>query len=673
MAKSTKNTTTSEAISENYHTDEPVVGLTVPVSLRTFALAALAHTALDDTSPVALELQFLQRQLQAISKLGIPWNQALNEYLCQPAPVDQPLIGLAKALSLSTLELLTVAIAAAVETELMVGRAIAYLQAPVGGSRPTLGLLTTALACMLSEEEMPINVLATGGAIRSGLLKLLNEGAPLPEQGVSLPGHLGFALAGHDSSYPGTILGLGNTPAVPLPESFQAEAHRHATGLQAEAHRTLIIRTGSVPEGKSVALAIAEAMDRRPLFIETETITGLGPWILLRHLVPVFCLELAPGERKTLPTIPSYSGPVLVLCGPDGSVETVGGIALSWLIPVPKRPERQALWEQALGDCQLATDLARYHRHRSGRIAHLGHLAIHYSQLQGRNKPTTADVIAVARSGEGVGLDALAQLLPESIEDDALVIGSHLRAELDILLLRCRSRDGLVEGLGVAATTRYFPGVKALLVGPSGTGKTLAAGWLATQLGMPFYRVDLASVTSKYIGETEKNLAQLLSRAEQSEVVLLFDEADSLFGKRTDVQQANDRFANAQTNYLLQRIESFDGIALLTSNSRNRFDPAFTRRLDMVIEFPMPLPGERRLLWRSHLGEHHELSTQDLNLLSAKADLCGGHIRNVVLTAAVLAYVETRKIKYADIVQGLEVEYRKLGRQLPGMLKRSSF
>src|SRR5206468_7817217 len=111
-----------------------------------------------------------------------------------------------------------------------------------------------------------------------------------------------------------------------------------------------------------------------------------------------------------------------------------------------------------------------------------------------------------------------------------------VRRELELLLLRCRSRDQLVDGLGPSATVRYRPGVRALFVGPSGTGKTLAAGWLASRLGLPLYRVDLASITSKYIGETEKNLAQLLARAEQSEVVLLFDEADSMFGTRTDVR-----------------------------------------------------------------------------------------------------------------------------------------
>jgi SpoVK/Ycf46/Vps4 family AAA+-type ATPase len=243
---------------------------------------------------------------------------------------------------------------------------------------------------------------------------------------------------------------------------------------------------------------------------------------------------------------------------------------------------------------------------------------------------------------------------------------------LEILLLRCRARDRLVRGLGVSTTARYHPGVRVLFVGPSGTGKTLAAGWLATRLGLPLYRVDLASVTSKYIGETEKNLAQLLARAEQAEVILLFDEADSLFGKRTDVKEANDRFANAQTNYLLQRIESFDGITLLTSNSRMRFDAAFTRRLDLIIEFSLPGPEERRALWMSHLGTAHQLSPKELNQLAAVADVGGGHIRNAVLTAAVLAQEAGRPIAFIEVIQGLMGEYRKLGRQLPVELTKSA-
>ncbi|HEX8244202.1 MAG TPA: ATP-binding protein, partial [Longimicrobium sp.] len=334
-------------------------------------------------------------------------------------------------------------------------------------------------------------------------------------------------------------------------------------------------------------------------------------------------------------------------------------------LPVPPRAEREALWAQALGPGELPARLAREHRHAAGRIAHLGRLARQRGLLEGRAHPARDDVLAASRSGDGTGLGGLAQPLPAPVPDEALVAGPALKAELEMLLLRCRVRDGLADGLGVSAGVRYTPGVRALLVGPSGTGKTLAAGWLATRLGLPLYRVDLASVSSKYIGETEKNLAQLLARAEQAEVVLLFDEADSLFGKRTEVRDSNDRFANAQTNYLLQRIESFDGIALLTSNSRTRFDSAFTRRLDAIIEFGHPGPEERRALWEAHLGAGHALEPRDLNRLAATADLGGGHIRNAVLAAAAAAQDAGRAITFADVVQGLTAEYRKLGKHVP--------
>jgi SpoVK/Ycf46/Vps4 family AAA+-type ATPase len=204
--------------------------------------------------------------------------------------------------------------------------------------------------------------------------------------------------------------------------------------------------------------------------------------------------------------------------------------------------------------------------------------------------------------------------------------------------------------------------------GPSGTGKTFAASWLATRLAAPLYRVDLSAVTSKYIGETEKNLAQLLAQAEHDEIILLFDEADSIFGKRTDVKDSNDRFANAQTNFLLQRIEAFDGIVILTSNSRNRIDAAFTRRIDAIVEFPPPGPEERRELWRTHLGDHHELGPAAFNQLAAICDFAGGNVRNAVLCASLLARAAERRIRLPDIVAGLAVEYRKLGRTLPAEL-----
>ena len=206
--------------------------------------------------------------------------------------------------------------------------------------------------------------------------------------------------------------------------------------------------------------------------------------------------------------------------------------------------------------------------------------------------------------------------------------------------------------------------------------------WLADRLARPLVKVDLAAVVSKYIGETEKNLSQLLSRAEHLDAVLLFDEADSLFGARTDVKQANDRYANMQTNYLLQRLETFHGVAVLTTNSKARFDDAFLRRLDTVIEFPLPDVAERRALWSLHLGASPRLDPAVLNTVAALVDLPGGHIRNAVLTAALLAR-ERRQctrgdtesteptasdLQAEDLREALALEYRKLGQRPPDSL-----
>lgn len=656
--------------SERQHAAPPSPREEASLSLRAIAIAALGERALAAEAPdnEPPELRTLREHRDLVHMPVGGWHAALRRYLKTPDERDQPLLFLGAEMGLNRIEMLSIALAAAVEDDLMLGRAIARLQAPVGGSRPTVGLIISAFADAAPKGTRAIDALLTGAAVSSGLINLLGDGAPMPERAISVAQHICHALAGQDGVLAGTTIGVGDVPHVPLPASIFAEAERHARGLIAAPNHVLVIRSGSTAESHAVAAAVAAAMHKRPLFIQTEKTPALAPWLLLRRLLPIYTADLSPGERKVMPPIT----PAVVACGPDGSIESPNGSAVSWTIPVAPRHEREALWANALtgGSEALAHALARDYRHATGRIAQLGRLVHQIVASDERDEPTMRDVATAAWAAEGSGLEALAQPLPERIQDDALVLTAAVRRELATLLSRCRARDGLVTGLGASSVTRYHPGVRALFVGPSGTGKTLAAGWLATRLGLPLYRVDLASITSKYIGETEKNLAHLLARAEHAEVVLLFDEADSLFGKRTDVKDSNDRFANAQTNYLLQRIESYDGITLLTSNSRTRFDSAFSRRLDVIVEFPLPGPEERRALWLSHLGDAHTLEAREINQLGARVDLAGGHIRNAVLTAAVLAHDAGRAIGYADVTQGLASEYRKLGKQLPVDLHR---
>lgn len=636
--------------------------------LRDLALAALARH-LDATPDGGPEAAWLAQQTKPLHETGRAFDTWLAAALEHPRSEDAALVELARRRALTPAEMLAVALAAAVEDDLMAGRVLAFAQAPVGGSRPTLGLLAELSHSLGPNRRATASALAQGPAVACGLLTVLHDGAPCPERPVAVPLPLSLALKGVAAPWPGGQ--IGGPESLMLPPS-QIEAAAQFARAIADRPATLVIRAASLAEGRAAACAVARALERRPFFTEAPSAPGLGVWLDLLRLLPVNLMELGPGDLKPAPVIPFHDGPRLVLTGPDGALEAGSGELLTWRLPVPAAAERQALWRRALreeGDEEsLAQTLAATHRQGAERIARLGESARLWARASGRTAVALADVHAVARAGEGTGLDALAQLLPEPVPDGALVLGEDLRAALTALLARCRHRDGLSDGLGLAARTRYSPGVRALFHGPSGTGKTLAAGWLATRLGLPLYRVDLAAVSSKYIGETEKNLARLLARAEASEALLLFDEADALFGKRTDVRDANDRFANAQTNYLLQRLETFDGIVVLTTNSRARLDTAFARRLDAVIEFPAPPAAERRALWEAHLGVGHELEPAELNRLAALCDLTGGQIRNVVLAAAVEARENGGRISLSALLAALGDEYHKAGRPLPAGL-----
>lgn len=592
----------------------------------------------------------------------------LTHRLRDPADQDTLLLSLAAHFRLGLAELIALVLALSVERVALAGRVLAWLQAPVASSRPSLGLISS-IAERFGVADA-VNEICEGEARACGLLRLEGESRPLPEVCVLIPVPIVLVLSGRSRlprqipDWPGVTLSEESMPA--LAESMRVEAARQARALSGM--RALVVRSGQPREARAACALMAAELGGVAAFVEGDVPAGLAPWAWLTKAVPVICAELAPGEACALPKLRGYDGPVLVAAGPEGSYLLDGDPVVSWRVALPASQERVALWQAHVEDAALAETLGRSLRCGAFNIDLIGRAAGHHARLDAAVGVGREHVVHAARQGVASSLGKLAELVPDAISDEALVLPPGLRNELEALRQRCLSREGLADGLGLSARTRYRPGVRALFVGASGTGKTLAAGWLASQLGLPLYRVDVAATTSKYIGETEKNLAQLFARAEDSEVVLLFDEADSLFGKRTDVKESNDRFANQQTNYLLQRIESFEGIALLTSNSRGRFDSAFTRRLDAILEFPLPTPEERRSLWLAHLGSGHELDAGALNRLAAHCDLAGGHVRNVVLAAAVLARASKRSIQYEDLMFATAAEYCKLGKQMPAAL-----
>lgn len=246
-----------------------------------------------------------------------------------------------------------------------------------------------------------------------------------------------------------------------------------------------------------------------------------------------------------------------------------------------------------------------------------------------------------------------------------LILPRGTKRQLEEIKIWIENKEHLLQEWKVARKLR--PGFRALFHGPPGTGKTLTASMLGKETGKVVYRVDLSMMISKYIGETEKNLARVFNAAAHKDWILFFDEADALFGKRTQVQSSHDRYANQEVAYLLQRFETFDGITLLATNLRENIDPAFTRRFESIIYFPLPEPDQRLQLWQKVLPiDNQEKMAQEVDLLqiAEKYKLSGGAITNVARHASLSAIANQSSITSQLLLEGIQREYSKEGRSL---------
>ena len=261
------------------------------------------------------------------------------------------------------------------------------------------------------------------------------------------------------------------------------------------------------------------------------------------------------------------------------------------------------------------------------------------------------------------GLDALAQRVASLTGFDDLVLPPFVTAQLHEIASQLTHRHRVYEEWGFGARQSRGLGLAALFAGESGTGKTLAAEAIANEARLDLYRIDLASTVSKYIGETEKNLARLFDAAQRSGAVLLFDEADALFGKRSDVKDSHDRYANIEIAYLLQRIESYRGLAILTTNMKSALDPAFLRRIRFVVQFPFPDAAARAQIWQRVLPAAAPTAGLDLVQLG-RLNVAGGSIRNIAINAAFIAAGRAGAIDPACIAAAAQAEFAKLERSV---------
>jgi hypothetical protein len=345
--------------------------------------------------------------------------------------------------------------------------------------------------------------------------------------------------------------------------------------------------------------------------------------------------------------------------------------AVAWEeLPVAQAPASDLEWEEAVASLRALGALgpdaqadAAVSGSSSGRSV-FGNYGLSAEQLElvRLAAPGVGGVSAAVRRLAAGRISALAPRTRPARSWDDLVLDQDRTERLREVVARCRHKRKVFGTWGFSALPSG--GVVGLFSGPSGTGKTLAAEIIAGELALDLYKVDLAALVSKWVGETEKNLSKVFSAAEASNVALFFDEADALFGKRSEVSDSHDRYANIEVAYLLQRLERYEGLVLMATNLATNIDPAFLRRVHVHVDFPMPEEPERRRIWERSLPPEAPRDNLDIDVLAKLFKLSGGSIHNAALTAGFLAADTGTAIGMAAVVEAVQREMRKLGRLL---------
>jgi hypothetical protein len=378
--------------------------------------------------------------------------------------------------------------------------------------------------------------------------------------------------------------------------------------------------------------------------------------------VPVIDAGLQADDGRVAAFVDALGMATIVLAA--SPLVSLAGRAPAFELPPTTRAERLEAWTRALGEMAGA--------HNGAVSAVCGQFDLGKAAIEGVAAQVRVAGVAEERGAalwDGCRMAARARMdgLAERIEpiagwDDLVLPEAQMRV-LRQIAAHVRGRDRVFEEWGFARKSARGLGVSVLFAGSSGTGKTMAAEVLARELRLDLYRIDLASVVSKYIGETEKNLKRLFDGAEGGGAMLLFDEADALFGKRSEVKDSHDRYANIEVSYLLQRMESYGGLAVLTTNMRQALDPAFLRRLRFIVQFPFPDAAHRADIWFRTFPDAAPTGALDYAQL-AQLNLSGGHIRNVALAGAFIAADRGEPIGMNHLAEAARSEYMKLERTL---------
>jgi hypothetical protein len=574
-------------------------------------------------------------------------------------------------------------------------RIYAFLQDDITRKRATVGLLVRLLADTAADEtrvrsrlqpNAPLlhrSLLAFDGGVAE--LPLLAT-APRPDERV-----VAFLL-GLDG-IDGRLLAHTTLEHAPEPKPF-ADAAAEQVLAAVRGGASLIAVRGGAAAGKRDAARLAAATSALPLIaVDVPALLSCPACSPPRAMALIFREALFHGaavywsgaerlwqdgelERATLRALEvqlRHTG-VPTLFGGDAAWEPppvlAGRAVLDVAVGLPTGSERERRWraelgEDAAGDAEDAVrDVSAAFRLTARQVADAAAVARALAHAEGSAQVRARDLYAAGRAVSGRRLASLGRRIEPRADWSHLVLPDDALAQLRELCATVRHRSRVLEEWGFDRRLSGGKGVTALFAGTSGTGKTMAAEVIAHELQLSLFRIDLAGIVSKWIGETEKNLDRVFDAAWDSNAILFFDEADALFGKRSEVKDSHDRYANLEISYLLQKMEGYDGLAILATNMREQLDDAFLRRLGFTVIFPLPEQAERARIWTAVWPEELPRADDvDVDAL-ARVRLAGGNVKNVVLAAAYLAAANDRPVELADVVHAIRREYQKLGKQL---------
>lgn len=608
-----------------------------------------------------------------------------------------------RVFNLTKFEEMCIIICLAIELDPKYGKIFSYLQEEISYGKVTVGLILNVLCFSLKEKMLARSVFTDKSNLTRYLIRVIDNSKDSSSPFVSRIVKLEDRIVNHILEIDSFDPRISNLCRYYLPQkellaAYQCEetigrvidfVKQLQTKERALDKSVVIHFYGTSGTGKrSTAWGICDKLGHRMLEVDIksllqkekdyhEAIRLLGREALLNRAILCFInfdsllLQNDTNRFKINELFNTLKVlcPMIFLTGEGQWTGTIDFPFIDVEFKVPDEIERVKVWKELSQKYTISEDvnlaeISSKFNFSQAQIKSSLDTAKYFSCFSGKGLSITGDSIHKAcRVHSNQSLIYSAQKLSSAYDWDDLILPAFQKGQLRDVCNQLKYRNVVLGQWGFGGKLSRGKGLNLLFSGPSGTGKTTAAEVMANELKLELYRIDLSQIVSKYIGETEKNLNRIFYEAQTSNAILFFDEADALFGKRSDVKDAHDRYANIEVAYLLQKMDEYQGISILATNFKNNLDEAFTRRIQVLVDFPVPDEKNRKLIWKNMLPKNAPLGSDiDLDFLSKNFGITGGDIKNIVLNAAFFAAESNTEIRMEHFIKALGQELMKMGR-----------